>query len=143
MSETALAAAYRALGARLSSASEMWETRAYADAAPASAEYPYVVYVWAGGGERNRLKKRDAELVFIVQAISDSMAEAFAAAARIETLLNDKGEQDDATDHLHGGTEWAILTSTQNETFHVREMADGAKPIFHDGARYRLVMEVI
>jgi hypothetical protein len=139
--EHALAALYRAVFQRLTGPGERWGNRVFPDMASAKAAYPYVVFFWQGGGERNAVKEQDADLVLVVKCISDGLAEAFDCAARISELLNDSGEQDDSADYLNGGTDWNILTSTQEETFHLPEMFEGVAPIYHEGARYRFIME--
>jgi hypothetical protein len=142
MAETALAAAYRAVRSRLAGSGEPWGTQLYGDIIPAAAEFPLVSFFWSGGGEYNGRRKVAAELVLTVKGVAYTQAEAFTLAARIATLLNDGGLYDDSADHLYGGADWDILTCTQEDAVHIVDMWSGALPIFHDGARYRLVMEV-
>jgi hypothetical protein len=141
VSEIALAALYRAVGLRLSNGSAIFADRAYADYSE-SDEYPYVIYFWSGGGEVNHTRRRDAEIVLTVTAISEKLGDAQIAAQQISDLLNDSGEYDDPADYLYGGTFWRILTSTEEDAIHTLDMFSGAVPIYHVGARYRFVMEV-
>lgn len=138
---TALEAAYKAIRARLASQSELWGAAVFSDVIPATAEFPVVQFFWSGGGEANGLKKQDADLVITVKCVAESMSDSMTGAARISALLNDKGENDDASDHLNGGSAWRILTCTQEEHVHLVDMWAGAQPIYHDGHRFRLVME--
>ena len=142
MSEHALAALYRAIVARLK-AGGAWGNRVYPTAAKAGTEYPFVVYFLHGGGERNAIRGRDAEIVVVVKVVSDNMGEALQCAYDIDALLNDAGLQDDATDHLEpgGGSEWKILTVTGEEHIQYTEMFANATPVYHAGGRYRIVME--
>ncbi|MCZ2097237.1 MAG: hypothetical protein LC121_13455 [Anaerolineae bacterium] len=142
MSEMAIAALFDAVRIRLTAPGQMWAGRAYPNLAGADATYPYVVYFWSGGGERNRQKGRDAEIVLTIKAVSDKLPEAFDAAAAVDDLLNDHGAQDaDAQLTTGAGSEWAVLTATAEETIAYQEMKAGAQPIYHAGARYRFVME--
>ena len=142
MTDTALAAAYRAIRARLAGSGLSWAGRVYGDVIPASVELPVVTYFWQGGGEANFRRNQDAELVIIVKAVSYTQAEAFSMAAEIAALLNDKGHTDDADDHLTASGGWTILTCTQELAVHLVDMWAGAQPVFHEGHQYRLVMEV-
>lgn len=142
MAEPALAAAYRAVKARLSGGGEPWDGRVYGDVIPPGATWPAVSFFWSGGGEANRRRTQDAELVLTVKAISESQAEAFTAAERISVLLNDNGQTEVTSGYLNGGDDWYILTCTQEDAVHLVEMFAGAAPIYHEGARYRLIMEV-
>lgn len=141
MAETALAAAYRAIRARLASGGEPWGASVFGDVIPASAVFPVVTFFWSGGGEANNRRTQDAELVFTVKAVSYAQDEAFGMAARLSALLNDAGQTDDANDHLNGGADWYILTCTQEEAVHMVDMWAGAQPVYHEGHRFRLYME--
>ena len=143
MSDTALAAAYRATFNRLKGPSEWWENRVYPDMGPTQAAYPYVIFFYSGGGARNAVRKNDANLMLTVQCISDDMATALAGAARVEELLDDHGQFDNSTDYLYGGASWHILTITQEEILHLVEQFAQAVPIYHEGARYRFIMEAV
>lgn len=142
MAETALAAAYRAIHARLAGGNEAWGTSVYADVVPAGASFPLVTYFWTGGGDVNGRRGQDAELMIAVKAVSYSQPEAFTLAARISELLDNHGITDNSADSLNGGNDWYILTCTQEEAIHQVDLWSGTRPIYHAGARYRLVMEV-
>lgn len=126
---------------RLNSPGQLWGARVYPYMAPAKTPYPYVVIIPSGGGERNRQKRRDAEIVMVVKAVSDKLGEAFAAAAAVDTLLNDHGAQDSSDALLAGSSEWSILTATGEEAISYLEMFANVTPVYHAGARYRFVME--
>lgn len=145
MTETAMAALFRAVHRQLTVAGEPWGAAVYPNLAPAGAAYPYVLYNFNGGGERNSISARDAEIVLVVKAVSDQLSEAFAAAARIDTLLNDMGTQDTASGYLYPGSdsEWSVLTATTEDAVSYQEMMANASPLYHAGARYRFIMEAI
>jgi hypothetical protein len=144
MTETATAALFRALRSQLMASGQLWGARVYANLAPAGKKtYPYVIYSHVAGGERNRIKARDAELVLLVKVISDSLAEALSAAAQVEALLNDQGNQDAASHPLVPGSssEWSVLTATAEVAVIYQEMFANAQPVYHVGSQYRFVME--
>jgi len=143
MSESPQYAARRAVQMRLSGAGA-WGNRVRQDRGLATWEFPYVVHVFSGGGERNRRKqKSDPEVVLLVKAVSDNASQATAAAAAIATLLDDGGIQDDADDYLQGGASWSILAITQEDYISYTEYVSETRTIYHEGARYRFVMEAI
>ena len=140
MSESALAAAYRAIRTRLTANTnnELWNERAYPDLAPASAARPFAVFFWSGGGEANRRRAQDAELRITVKVIADSLAEAFTGANRLSSLLNDADLG--SVSPLDGGASWDILSVTQERAVHLVEMVDG-QAIYHAGAVFRIKLE--
>lgn len=141
MSDTALSALYRAVRQRLTATPELWEGRVYADFAPAGTPKPYLLFFFAGGGEMNTVRARDAALLLNVKVVADSFALASQGAARIDALLNDSGVYDSASP-LAGGTDWHILTVTGGLHLHVVEPVDG-RQVFHEGGQYRVVMETV
>lgn len=143
MNETALQVVYKAIAARLTTSGEIWGNRVRASVVKADTPYPYVVQFWAGGGQVHMTTGRDAELVIGVKCVSDKLADAMQGAARIATRLDEHGRQDDATDYLVSGTEWDILSITEEETLYLVEQdAPDTIPIYHVGAFYRFVMEL-
>lgn len=142
MAEIALAALYRGVAAKLSGGGELWASRVYAERAPATVIRPFVVFTWQGGGERNRLKKQDAEIVLNIKCIADTLSVAFTGAARLSALLNDMGMQDRTAtnDWLLAGVDWDILTTTQESIIHMSELVDGAD-VYHEGFMLRVRME--
>lgn len=140
---TALAAAYDALRTRLIAGAEPWNDRAYQGRAPAGTAYPYVVYFWSGGGEDNRTRKRDANLMITVKAVAKTIGQALSAADRIDALLNDHGLYDNAGDSLVNAKGWYILTITQEGAFELVETFAAADDTYHQGGRYRFIMEEI
>ncbi len=141
MTETASAALMLAVKNRLAIPGQPWGARVYPYDAPAKTAYPYVVIIPSGGGERNRQRARDAEIVVVVKVVSDKLGEAFAAASAVDSLLNDHGAQDSSDALTMGSSEWAILTVTGEEAISYLEKVAGAAPVYHTGARYRIVME--
>ena len=142
MSINAQRAAEVALQSRLQN-NGSWSERVRQDRGASGWPYPYLVHVFSGGGERNRLKRHDAELVFVVKAISDVAQEAAAAAQEADDLLNNHGLQDNTSDYLYGGSDWHILTVTREDYISLTEYVSETRAIHHRGARYRLIMEAI
>lgn len=139
MAEIAQAVLYRTVNRRLTqSTTELWGMRVFPDLAKTGTARPYVVYSYAGGGEINGLRKQDAEIVLIVKAIAESMGQAFVAAGRISTLLNDADYS--SVNVMDGGSEWAILHVKQEQIVHLIETVDGVQ-IYHAGHRFRFRME--
>lgn len=141
MSETAIAAAYRAVVDALRAKAGVWGERVYSDTVPHGAEYPYVWVFWSGGGELNWLQRRDAEVVLTVECIADDLSTALAGAQQIAETLNDKGTQDHESTSISGGTYWEIMSITEEDAVHLYTPHAGAMPIYQCGARYRLIME--
>jgi hypothetical protein len=122
---------------------DIWGDRVYSDSAPATAEKPYVVYFWSGGGEANETTfAQDARLLLSVKCVADTMQESMTGANRISALLNDQGLQD-VGNTITGDNEWAILTITQGGVLHLKEMFEGAMPIYHDGYQFDVSMEAV
>jgi hypothetical protein len=137
--ESPLAAAYRAVRSALVVPGAVWGTRVYRSTAPEGVTRPYVVYFWSGGGETNRVLAQDATLVVTVKVVAESYAEAATGAAQIAERLNDQGRYRAAT--LDGGTDWHVLGCSQEELFEFDELFGGQVTLYHQGARFRLVME--
>lgn len=138
MADDSLGALYKALQTRLNSSGDVWGPRVYADVAPAGTTRPYVVYAMAAGGEINTRRKRDAEFVIMVRAITESAAQAFSAADRISALLNDADYGSGL--ELSGGADWTILHTLQEQSLYRLELVDGTW-IYHSGYRFRVKME--
>lgn len=148
MADTALQAAYNAIYTRLHNAT-LAGVKAYPDIADDEADYPYIVYFWSGGGERNSNRKRDANLVIGVKVVTLDLHQAFTGAGQVADLLNDQGTQDVVaatgayvSDPLNGGANWHITTSTQEDVFHFTELIEqDNETVYHNGAYYRFIME--
>jgi len=141
MTDTALFALYKALLNRLSG-SYPWGERVFADHAGSETVYPYVVYAWNGGGERNAIRQRaDANETVIVKAVSTTLTEAWMCDHQIAALLNDHGKQDSPTDYLYAGSGWVITTITRENDIYLPMLYANVTPVYHIGARYRFIME--
>lgn len=139
MAEAALAALYRAVKTRLVAVTtHVWATRAYPDLAPANTARPYAIYAWAGGGELNAIVAQDAEIVLTVKVVAETLATAFTGAGEISALLNDVRLTGALA--LDGGSDWDILTCTQEQAVHLVENVDGVW-LYHEGHRFRVRME--
>lgn len=120
-----------------------WGGSAYLGLAPGSVEPPFVIYDEASGGELNaRADVQDAEFVLMVKCLGYTYTDAITGKAELSTLLNDKGRYDATSGTLSAGTEWAILTTTQEGNLHLIETLEGRNQlIFHAGFQLRVRME--
>ncbi|MEM6280591.1 MAG: hypothetical protein AAF787_00240 [Chloroflexota bacterium] len=135
---TALAALHTALFNRLRTGTQWGDV--YADMAPADTPRPYVVFIYAGGGELLFTQDaQNARLVITVKAVADTQAAAFAGAAEIETLLRSQGTLEGGGLTVTNG--WNITAVTQDRVIHLTETYQGAKPIYNDGHQYVFMME--
>jgi len=145
MAEIALQALYKAVDARLEAAGANFGNRVTVSVAPSNKSgqwpYPYVIQFWQSGGEDNSLTTQDARFIIGVKCVGD-FADAFRGAAAISAALNDKGVQDDPDDFLNGGTDWDILTCTENDAIFIVEQLSDSEIVYHVGASYDVVMVV-
>ena len=143
MSEPAIQACYKAVKGALDSGDEIWGTKVRASIAKADTAYPYLIYFWSGGGEINSIINDDAEFRIAVKVVSDKMAEAMTGKRRISDLLNNKGEQEEVTGYLDGGTDWTILTCSEEDTIYLAERLADTKVVYHVGAYFRISMQAV
>lgn len=142
MTETALAALYRVVLARLKgTGGDPWGERVHPDVAPAGTARPHVVFGYAGGGELNENIQPDAGLVLTVQAICANDVDAFGCAARISALLNDADRG--TARALDASPDWIIVHSLQEQVIHRVETTPEGDWIYYAGARYRFRMESV
>lgn len=140
MADTALGALFRAVYVRAGESGAPWGGRVFLDLAPLGTAMPYLVYQVQGGGEINQRRARDAEFVLLIKTLDMTLPGALACAAEVEARFNDAGQYDRAAP-LDGGAEWAVLTTKQERTIHMLELVDG-EPVYHEGAQFRIRMEV-
>jgi hypothetical protein len=119
----------------------LWQDRVYPDMVPAQIVRPYVVFFVTAGGERNNLKKQDADFSLVVKCVAEDMATALDGADRIAALLNDKGEQDGGT--VTGDASWIITTIQQMRAVQQLEMVDNNKPLYNSGHMFNVMMETL
>lgn len=136
--QTAMAAAYQVLRSQLVGSVTCGD-RVYAELAPAGVEKPYIVVFSLAGGEIHRTQTADASLLFGVKCVAKTMGDAMDGAGWIKARLNDRGRQDDAP--LPAVADWYVTTTTEETAISLVEMFEGAQPIYHQGAQYRLIME--
>jgi hypothetical protein len=148
LTESAQTACYRALGNQLLAADSAFGSKVFArfhpfSINPAEQDFPYVVMVIVGGGERNQIKKPDAEFTVQVACYADSATVSEEAARVIDNALNDKGQQEsNASDSVSGGNQWYIATITGGRVVTNVEYYENAARVFVDGKVYRVTMEV-
>lgn len=115
--------------------------------APQDATYPYAIYLQTAGGDDNaRAAKKSAAITLQITCFSDDTGAAFAGAATIDGLFDDRGEQDhapatapiDAT-----GQGWHITTITAVGDVTTIERYENVKPIYQAGKEYQFVMEEV
>lgn len=143
MSESPVYAAQAAIRDRLIAADGPWGNRVRWSEGLSGWPFPYVVLVFGGGAEQNRWRAPDVEIVIVVKAISDSAEAASEASALIADALNDRGRYDSGGDYLNGGASWDIKTVSREDFVSYTEPITETKTLFHEGARFRLVMEAI
>ncbi|TXH45977.1 MAG: hypothetical protein E6Q97_30545 [Desulfurellales bacterium] len=117
-----------------------WGSRIYNRRAPAGVQRPYMIFQWQGGGELNRNVVQDANIVLLVKAVANSLAEALMLSGQLSELLNDAGYFDNANSFLDGGADWWIKTTTQEGIVEIDELVDG-EPVYHEGFFLRVQME--
>lgn len=106
----------------------------------------YVVFFEVSGGRQMvNPRRKNAEILISVKAVSGTMAQAMAASDAISALLDDSGRQDvgSITTPLHLPThaEWDITTMTEERDIWLEEQFSGAQSIYHAGHQYRVMME--
>jgi hypothetical protein len=143
MAESPLETVYKALSNRLRDPAESWGTRARVSGIKSNAGYPYVLYFWAGGGERQINGHRHAEYRVAVVCVSDKMSEAATGAGRISDLLREHGKLDDPADYLIGSADWNILTITEEDTIYLPEGTPDTITAYRWGAYYRIFMQAV
>ena len=119
----------------------LWSNRAYPEMVPAQIVRPYVVYFVSTGGERNNLKRNDAQFSLVVKCVSLQMAEAIDGADRIAALLNNKGAQDGGT--ITGDATWVITTIQQMRIVQQTEMINNDTPLYNSGHMFDVMMEAL
>lgn len=130
-------AVYTALTNHLKNRS-VWGDRVFADSAPARIVRPYVVFFVASGGDAHQTQKQDARMVLTVKCVADKLNESLQGADALTSALSDTGSQDDRPILCEG---WNITTITQDRIVHLKEMWEGATPIYHDGYQFIVTME--
>lgn len=132
-----LQALYRVLHLHLQS---LCDGKVYPDLAPAQdTPRPYIVFAYLpGGGNADRRRKRNETLTLEVCMVADSLAEAFAGAEQIETLLVDHGSQ--LASPLPAHTDWDITTVRQDQLVHLVEVWNG-QPMYKTGHHYIFTLE--
>ena len=135
---TALATLYTSLYNGLSG-DALWSDRVYPEIVPAQIVRPYVVFFVSAGGERNDLKRDDAQFTMVVKCVSLQMSEALDGASRIGTLLNNAGSQGDGT--IAGDANWVITTIEQMRVIQQVEMINNDQPLYNSGHMFNIVME--
>lgn len=139
MAETAHAALFRAVNLRCLNRGG-WQARIHNRRAPAGQQRPYLIFQWQGGGESNRHTVQDANIVLLVKAVANELAEALMLSGQLSELLNDAGYFDDANDFMDGGADWWIKTTSQEGIVEIDELVDG-EPVYHEGFFLRVQME--
>ena len=119
----------------------LWQNRVYPELVPAQIVRPYVVFFVSAGGERNDLKRGDADFSLVVKCVSLEMAEALAGADRIAALLNNQGKQDGGP--IVGDASWVITTINQLRVVQQTEMISNDKPLYNSGHMFNVMMEAL
>lgn len=117
----------------------LWNDRVYPEIVPAQIVRPYAVFFVSTGGERNELKRDDAEFTFVVKCVSLQMSEALDGAGRIGTILNNAGSQGDGT--IVGDSYWVITTIEQMRVVQQIERINNDQPLYNSGHMFNIMME--
>lgn len=139
MAETHLAALMSAVRVRLSG-SEPWGNRFYKDLAPQGTDRPYVVYMFAGGGDTHEIKSATPNVLLQVKVVADDQESAYECMDRIRQLLvnADYG----SAKELDGGPDWWINATTEGESIDFTELIEQTSAIrHHAGIRIRVAMQ--
>lgn len=120
-------------------AGDIWGSRVAPEVVPAGTAYPYVVWWIIGGGEVNDRRRDDAIYMVGIKCVSDTHRVAITGQDRIGEILNNSGGQDGGA--IMGQDGWAITTITRETVISLREAWRGAKPIYHKGHQFEIVME--
>ena len=138
-----LAIAYDALKSRLYNADSLWSTRVFTETALPTADRPYLLVMFSGGGEINALQRKDAEFLITVKGVADTLKTSLQVASAIGELLNDHGTQDNPNDSVVPVTPngWVIQTITQERRVQMTETFENVEPVYHAGHQFRIRME--
>lgn len=140
MTQSANYALSRAIRARATATSEIWENRVFRYQAPAKSVRPYVVYVFNSGLKPQNTPTTDAEFLITIKCVADDAATSEAGAAQIAAIFDDLGQNRDET--LDCGPNWTLVHSQLTRYISMTENVDnGASQIYHDGAIFRFLLE--
>lgn len=135
---TALATLYTSLYNALDG-NALWQSRVYPEIVPAQIVRPYVVFFVSTGGERNELKRDDAQFTMVVKCVSLQMSEALDGAGRIGAILNNAGSQGNGT--IAGDADWVITTIEQMRVVQQIERINNDQPLYNSGHMFNIIME--
>jgi hypothetical protein len=130
-------AAYRVVHTALSGQGS-WGTRVWADVVPAGVARPYAVYHVQADLAPNQVVGQDAEVEIAVKVVADTLAAAMTGAGVAHDLLDGAGEGESGALAAAGG--WTLCTVTAVQGVHLVERYEGAKPIYHEGFVFQLVL---
>lgn len=109
-------------------------TRIYEGAAPAGATtYPLVLFRYMGGGPQILRQRRDVEVQYLVECVSDSQPQALTGAGLIDAAL------DGAALTVSG---WSVDVCENVGLFSFDEPANG-QWYYRRGASFRIVMDEV
>jgi hypothetical protein len=111
----------------------------YADHAPIGVNRPYIVFYFVSGGNTREVVNNRQKIILTVKAVTDGLADGLTLSAQFDNLLADGGLFDGGV--IVGDADWDICTITQTETVYLVEWDENAKPIYHSGFDYEIVME--
>lgn len=108
---------------------ELGGTLIYNKQAPQDPGTKYVVFNWAGGGDENLTPHRTRNVVYTVQAVATTQAQAATLDRLIDAALHEK------TLTVSG---WTNFWTAREDDISFVEQDAGGNPIFHVGAQYRI-----
>lgn len=120
---------YSILSGNSALTTELGGTLIYNKQAPQGPGTKFVVFNWAGGGDENLTPHRTRNVVYTVQAVATTQAQAATLDRLIDAALHEK------TLTVSGWTNF--WTAREDDISYVEQDA-GGNPIFHVGAQYRI-----
>lgn len=100
---------------------------------------PYIIITPVVTVPLNMSGRRDFEVQLNIRAVSDDMVSAVKCADEVRQSLTDRGTQD-AFGGIEG-SDWNILSVSEDQQFSLYEALEDASPVFIEGAIYVIVAE--
>jgi hypothetical protein len=97
--------------------------------APETADPPYVIFQWQGGGEENLTPSRMRNVVYTIKAVSRTLAQAGSIDAAIDGLLTG------STITVSG---WTNFWLARGSDIAYAEVDAGGNELWHTGAMWRI-----
>jgi len=120
---------YTILSTNSALTTELGGTLIYNKQAPQDPGTKYVVFNWSGGGDENLTPHRTRNVVYTVQAVASTQADAATVDRLIDAALHEQ------TLTVSG---WTNFWTAREDDINYVEQDAGGVPIYHVGAIYRI-----